>query len=389
MRLNLLVPPVLGALLAACGSTTAKVSNPPPPAAPVRTATAVSQTIPVELTTIGNVEAYSTIVVKAQIGGTLQQVFFKEGDTVRKDDPLFEIDPRPYQEMVKQWEANRARDQALLQQAEANLSRAEAQEAHYGKQAERYERLAQEGVVSREQADQAVVEARARRTAVRAEVAAIGSAKAAIHADEAALSNARLNLSYCTIRSPIDGRTGNLLVKQGNLVKATDVELVTIHQIQPIYVTFSVPEVHLPSIRQRVGKLTVRATTPGNSQPAAVGAVTFIDNAVDRSTGSIRLKGTFTNQPSLLWPGQFVDVKLRLEERPNAVVVPAAALQTGQNGNYVYVVKPDQSVELRQVKPGPRLETGVSVDEGLAAGEVVVTEGHLRLAPGMKVRVLS
>lgn len=341
-----------------------------------------------EVATTGNVEAWSTILVRSQIGGVLNKVHFTEGQMVKQGDLLFEIDPRPYEEAIRQWEANKARDEAQLRLAEANLARAEAQAAHYGKQAERYNKLAEEGIFSREQADQATVEARARRTGVRAETANIDSVKAAIHADEAALANARLNLTYCAIKSPIDGRTGSIKVKQGNLVKANDIDLVTIHQIQPVYIAFAVPEEHLGTIRAKSGKLPVFASVPGDPRPPAQGALSFLDNSVDATTGTIRLKATFDNAGGRFWPGQFVDVRLRLEDRPDAVVVPAAALQTGQQGNYVYVVKPDGSAELRPVTAGPRVESMVSLTRGLASGETVVTEGQLRLAPGLKVKVL-
>ena len=376
--------------LISCTTTKANAPTPAPAAAgaPVKAARAETRRVPVEIAGVGNVEAWSTVVVRAPIGGGLTKVHFTEGQMVNTGDPLFEIDPRPYQEAIRQWEANQAKDVAQLHLAEANLARAEAQAAHYGKQSERYAQLAEQGIVSREVSDQAAVEARARRTGVRAEIASIESAKAAIRADEAAVANAKLNLSYCSIKSPISGRTGALRVKMGNLIKANDVDLVTIHQIQPIYVAFSVPEQHLATIRQRSGQLAVQAVIPGDTQAPAQGTLSFLDNAVDNTTGTIRLKATFANTASRFWPGQFVDVKLRLEDRPDVVVIPAAAMQTGQQGNFVYVIKPDNTVELRVVTPGPRLDTFMAVNQGLASGETVVTEGQLRLAPGSKVTVM-
>jgi multidrug efflux system membrane fusion protein len=381
-------------LLASCGSTTranstASAAAPASaPGVPVRVAEAIIQQVPVEIATVGNVEAWSTIEVRAQIGGVLTKAHFTEGQMVKAGDLLFEIDARPYLEAIRQWEANQARDEANLRLAEANLARAESQATHFGKQADRYTQLADQGIFSREVADQATVEARARRTGVRAETANIEAAKAAIRADEAALANARLNLTYCTIKSPITGRTGAVKVKEGNLVKANDADLVTIHQIQPIYVAFSVPEEHLSTIRARGGKLPVSASVPGDPRPAGRGTLSFLDNAVDASTGTIRLKATFANETARYWPGQFVDVRLRLEDRPNSVVVPAGSLQTGQQGNYVYVVRPDKSVELRVVTPGPRAGDVIAIAQGLQAGETVVTEGQLRLAPNMKIAVL-
>ena len=383
---------LVGVLVCSCNSTQANAPVSPAPgsqASPVKVAQAAVRSIPLEIATTGNAEPLSTIVVRAQIGGALNKVLFEEGQMVKAGDTLYEIDPRPFEEAIRLGEANQAREEAQLKLAEANLTRAQAQAEHYGKQAERYEKLAEQGIFSREQADQAAVEARARRTGVRAETANIESVKAAIRADQAAVANARLNLAYCTIKAPISGRTGSIRVKAGNIVKANDTELVTIHQIQPIYITFTVPEEHLARIRARKGRLPVSAAIPGETtQTAAMGTLTFLDNAVDNTTGTIRLKATFANQDARFWPGQFVDVRLRLEDRPNVVAVPAAAVQTGQQGNYVYVVKPDSSVELRTVSPGARAGSEMAVNDGLAAGETVVTEGHLRLVPGAKVKVL-
>ncbi len=224
--------------------------------------------------------------------------------------------------------------------------------------------------------------------AVRADKAAIESARAAVAADQAAVERAKLDLSYCEIRSPIDGRTGNLSVKQGNVVKATDVELVTINQVQPIYVTFSVPESQLPEVKKYMaqGRVTVFATIPNENVPPEQGVLTFVDNAVDLTTGTIKLKGTFPNPGRKLWPGQFVRVALRLTTQPNAVVVQSQAVQTGQDGKFVFVVKPDMTVESRPVIVGRRIDQEVVIEKGLQAGEVVVTDGQLRLAPGVRVQ---
>jgi multidrug efflux system membrane fusion protein len=385
------------ALIAAtllCSCTSATRANPASqpaeqPGAVVKVAVSETRTVPIEIKTIGSVDPVTTIVVRARIGGNLSKVYFTEGQLVNKDDLLFEIDPRPYEEAIRQAEANIARDRALLAQAEANLASAEAQEAHYGKQAERYVRLAEQGIFSKEQADQAEVEARARRTRVRAERAAIDSSRAAILADQSALETAKLNLAYCTIRSPITGRTGQILVKQDNLVKANDVDLVTIHQVQPVNVLFGVTENYLPEIRARMNRLPVMASVPKTPLPPSHGSVVFMDNMVDRSSGTIRLKATFPNIDGRLWPGQFVDVSLKLAERKDAVVIPGNAVQAGQNGSFVYVVKADNTVELRPVKTGARIERLVAIEEGLNGGETVVTEGQIRLAPGARVRIAS
>jgi multidrug efflux system membrane fusion protein len=373
--------------------TTANAAGTPaaPPAVLVKLAAATLRTMPVEIKTIGKVEAIASVQIRAVIGGTVLKANFNEGDTVKKGDVLFEIDPRPYLEAVKQWEANIARDQALQAQSEAQLASAQAQEAFYGTQAGRYEKLAKEGIVSQEQSDQAGVEARARRTNVRAVSAAIDSIKATIRADAAALDNAKLNLSYCSIKAPITGRTGDMRIKPGNLVKANDSDLVTIHQVQPAYVTFTVPEARLITLRHKMGKggLPVSASIPGDTLPDSRGTITFLDNSVDAATGTIRLKATFANAETRLWPGQFVHVRVLLEEVANAVVIPASALQNSQAGNYVYVLTEAQTVEMRPVTVGTRLEREIAIDKGLQGGERVVIEGQLRLSPGMKVKAAS
>ena len=339
---------------------------------------------------IGNVEAYKTISVKSQNTGTLMRVNFKEGDPVHNGQLLFEIDPRPYQEAIKQIEANLIRDTALIRQAEANLARDIAQEKFSRDQAKRYDELARQGVFSREQSDQVASTADSLAASVNADRAAIESSRSAIAADQSALDNAKLQLSYCYIYSPVDGRSGNISVKEGNLVKATDIELVTLTQIQPVYVTFTVPEKQLSAIRERMaaGKLMVRATPPGSAAPEA-GALTFIDNAVDQNTGTIKLKGTFSNGATKLWPGQFVDVVLTLSQKPNIVTIPVQAVQIGQAGQYVFVVKDDKTVDMRMIVVGDAVGDFVEVRQGIAAGETVVTEGHIRLAAGSRVRVQS
>lgn len=381
-------------MLAGCAkdnsAAAASASGGPPPS-PVRVAVAETRTVPVQVKVIGNVEAYKTISVKSQIGGVLTRVNFREGEPVRKGQLLFEIDPRPYQEMVRQIEANLARDTALMKQAEANLARDIAQEKYAREQAGRYEELARQGVFSRQQADQATSDADSRRETLAADRAAIESSKAAVAAGRAAIDNAKLQLSYCYIHSPVDGRTGNIAVKEGNLVKANDIEMVSVMQIQPVYVTFPVPERQLGAVRDRMnaGRLTVQATPQAPGAPTEEGVLTFIDNAVDQNTGTIKLKATFTNTASRLWAGQFVDVVLTLAQKSNVITIPFKAVQVGQGGSYVYVVKPDQTVEMRNVIPGENNAGRVEVQQGIAQGETVVTEGHIRLAPGARVKVQS
>ena len=381
--------------LAACSKSesTAKAAGEPigPPAIGVKFASATLRSVPVEIKAIGKVEAYASVSVKSIITGTLMKAHFAEGASVKKGDLLFEIFARPYEEAIRQWEANIARDKALQAQAEANLTSAQAAEAFHALQAARYEKLAASGIGSREQADQTASEARARRTAVRAVSANIDSIKATILADQASLENAKLNLSYCFIRSPLTGRTGDLRLKPGNVIKANDSDLITINQTQPAYVTFTIPEIRLATLRQRMksGGLPVSATIPGDPGPAPQGLITFLDNTVDGATGSIRLKATFPNTDTRLWPGQFVNVNVLLESLQNAVVIPAAALQNSQTGNYVYVLTDKQTVELRPVVLGPRVDRDVAIESGLRPGEKVVVEGQLRLAPGSKVKAAS
>ncbi len=356
---------------------------------PVVVATVGEKTVPINIDVIGNVEAYSTISVKPQISGQLTKVSFQEGDFVKKDDLLFTIDSRPYEAQLNQLEANIARDTAALGQAEANLARDTANQKYAETQAGRYQKLFESGVVSREQTDQQRSSADALAQTILADKAAIESAKAQIVASKAAVENSKVMLSYTTIRSPITGRTGNLMVKQGNVVTANTTELMTIAEVEPIYVTFSVPESQLGDIKRYMaqGKLSVTATPQDDNTQRETGYLTFVDNTVDATTGTIKLKGTFGNADHKLWPGQFVRVTLQLTSRPNAVVVPNQAVQTGQEGQFVYVVKDDRTVEMRPVVTSTRVDQELVVDRGLRPGETIVTEGQLRLAPGSRVQV--
>ena len=356
---------------------------------PVIVATVGEKTVPINIDVIGNVEAYSTISVKAQIGGQLTGVSFHEGDFVKKNDLLFTIDPRPYEAQLNQAEANLARDTAALSQAQANLARDMANEKYMQAEAGRYQKLADQGIISRDQRDQIAANADALSQSVLADRAAIESAKAQIGASKAAIENVKVQLSYTKIVSPIDGRTGNLTVKQGNIVAPNTMEMMTITELEPIYVTFSVPESQLGDIKRYMGqgKLMVMATPQDDNTQKESGYLTFIDNSVDATTGTIKLKGTFQNADKKLWPGQFVRVTLQLTTRPNAVVVPNQAVQTGQDGQFVYVVKDDKTVEMRPVVTSTRVDQELVVDRGLQPGETIVTEGQLRLAPGSRVQV--
>src|SRR5579871_3729132 len=356
-------------------------------AVPVVVTTVTQKDVPIDIQVIGNVEAYSTISVKAQLGGALTDVFFQEGDYVKKGDKLFTIDPRPYQAALAQAEANVSQVTASLSQAQANLARDTAQEKYAQEQAKRYEALFKEGVISRDQSEQLRSNADALAQAINADRAAIESAKAQIGAAEAAVENSKVQLSYTTIYSPIDGRTGNLSVKKGNVVTPNTMELMTITQVQPIYVTFAVPEANLPEIKEYMAQrqLPVIVAPQTDESKQETGVLTFIDNSVDMTTGTIKLKGTFQNQNRTLWPGQFVRVTLRLKTQPHAVIVPNQAIQTGQDGSFVYIVKSDRTVEYRPVVIGPRVDQDLVIEKGVQPGEIVVTEGQLRLAPGTAV----
>lgn len=355
---------------------------------PVSVALVGQKDVPSEIQVIGNVEAYATILVKARVNGQLMAVHFREGDDVSKGTRLFSLDPRPFEAQLNQAEANLARDEAQLNLAQANLNRDLAQQKYVQEQSERFARLFQDGIISKDQAEQTRTSADTISHVVIADRAAVRSAEAAAGAGRAAVSNAKVQLSYTTISSPIDGRTGNLALNEGNLVTANTTDLVTINQVKPIYVTFSAPEANLLAIKRYMaqGKLPVEASPQESSTAKDTGYLSFVDNTVDTTTGTIKLKGTFTNEANLLWPGQFVRVALRLTTHTNALVVPSQAVQAGQEGVYVYVVKPDRSVESRPVVTGSRVDQDIVIQSGLQAGETVVTEGHLRLAPGMRVQ---
>ncbi|MEO8129500.1 MAG: efflux RND transporter periplasmic adaptor subunit [Bryobacteraceae bacterium] len=395
-RLYLALPGIflLAASLALSGCsgkapTTAAAKKGDGGGAPVMVAKVAMKDVPVDIQVIGNVEAYSAIAVKAQVGGELTQVSFKEGDYVKKGDLLFSIDPRATRAQLQQVEANLMKNKAQLQQTQANLERDIAQQKYAEAQAARYAKLMQEGVISKEQAEQVRTNSLALLQGVEADKAAIESARAEIAATQATVENVRVQLGYTEVRSPIDGRTGSINVKQGNVVTGSTVDLMTINQVQPIYVTFAVPESQLRGVKRymEVNKLQVIAIPQDDEGTKETGVLTFVDNNVDMSTGTIKLKGTFANADRKLWPGEFVRVTLRLTTQTNALVVPNQAVQTGQDGPFVFVVKADRTVESRAIATGARIEDELVVEKGLEAGETVVTEGHLRLAPGTRIQV--
>jgi len=378
-------------LLSGCSDSAAgkPARNAAPPAVPVTAADAVEKTVPIQLTAVGNAMAYTTVGIKSQINGQIVQVHFKEGQDVRRNDLLFTIDPRPFEAALRQAEAALRQRQAEVQQAIANVERDTAQLTNARVQERRYRDLVDKELVAREQYDQLQTNLAAMEATVQADRAAVENAKASERAAQANLDNARLLLGYTEIRVPIDGRTGNLLVQNGNVIKANDDSpLVVINQVHPIYVSFSVPEQHLADIKtyRARGVLRVEARLPRQLETIATGDLTFVNNAVDQTTGTIQLKATFPNTDNALWPGQFLDVVLTLTSR-TAIVVPSQAIQPGQKGPYVFVVKPDLTVESRPVVPGTRLGAETVVEQGLRAAERVVTDGQLRLVPGSKIEI--
>ena len=377
-------------LLSGCRSSQVQSAGPPPPV-PVSVATAAQESFPIEVRAVGTAEASAVIQVRSQISGELIRVGFNEGADVQQGDLLFEIDPRPYEDALRLAEAALQRDTAGLKQAQANEARDTAQAKSLQADAGRYAQLVKEGVVSRSQNDQVSAAAEANRASIGADQAAVESARASIESDRTAIERAKLDLSYCHIHAPVNGRTGNLLVHQGNLVAANGAQaLVTINRLEPMWVSFGVPEEHLSAIRQSAAgrHLSVRVALQSNPDQSASGTLSVIDNTVDPTTGTIRLKATFDNHNRLLWPGQFVDVSLTLGTQQNVVVVPAEAVQPGQSGQVVYVVNSNQTVEVRPVKVGLTRGGKVVIEKGVAAGETVVTDGQLRLVPGTRIRAV-
>lgn len=348
-------------MLTGCNKGSSRNQPKQPPTVPVSVSTAVQKDIPVQIEAIGNVEAYSTVSLKSRVDGQLSAVYFQEGRDVKKGELMFLIDPRPFEEAVKQAEANLLKDRVQLENAELELKR--------------YTELLKEELVSRQQYDK-----------VRTNYEAL---KAVVKADEAALENVRLQLQYCYLRSPINGRIGSILVHQGNMIKANDTVMAVINQIRPIYVSFSVPEQELIRIKKAMSdrRLKTEAIIQGTETYSASGELVFINNAVDPSTGTIMLKAVFSNRDNVLWPGQFVNVSLTLGIQRNAVVIPYQAVQTGQEGQHVFVVRSDNIVELRPVVAGMRYNQEIVIEKGLQPGEVVVTDGQLRLVSGAKVEI--
>jgi membrane fusion protein, multidrug efflux system len=356
---------------------------------PVEMAAVTQKDVPIQLKAIGNVEALSTIAVRSQVEGTLLRVGFVPGQEVKKGDPLFSIDPRPLQAALSQAEANLLKAMASVRQGLDIVAKDEATANNDRVIAKRDANLLEAGVIPREQYDNDVAKLNADEAAVRADKSSVANLQAAQKAEQASVENARVQLSYTTIRAPIAGKTGNLAVTAGNLVRANDTTaMVTITQSAPIYVTFSVPERDLQRIRQYAGAngLTAQVIIPGDESNPAQGRLSLVDNTVDVATGTVRLKATFENGDRRLYPGQFVNVVLTLGTQSEAIVVPSQAVQVGQDKSFVYVVKADMTVDVRTVKPGIAIDNMTVIDDGLKPGEQVVTDGQLRLVPGSKVQ---
>jgi len=344
-------------LLGACSHGDTKMQQPP---VPVVVAEATSKTLPFEIATIGTGQAYNTVSIISQVGGVIKRVSFRDGQQIKRGDPLFLIEPAPYQAALAAAEAKLARDQATTRNLEASVKR--------------YDDLAKKDYITPQEHSDMLTNLEAMRATVRA--------------DEADVDGARLDLEYCSIKAPIAGRMGTRLIDPGNVVKAnSDNPMVLIHQIQPMYVRFTVPEKYLTEILRYSASetLEVRASAPGGAPESHKGRLTFVDNTVDASTGTILLKAEFPNEDMLLWPGEFVNVVLVLKHLENAVVVPSQAIGTGQSGDYLFVVKSDATVELRPVTVAYRLDNDAVIESGVAVGEKVVTDGQLRLRPGAKV----
>lgn len=346
--------------LAGCSKNPVKEARPPRPPVPVLVARAEVRDVPVEIRAVGNIQAYASVAVRSQITGPIMQVHFEEGREVAAGDRLFTIDPRPFE--------------AALNQAQANVRRDEAQflSARLGFQ--RTSNLFQSKIASQQDYDAAE--------------AVFASAEATVVADRAAVSNVQVSLGYTEIRAPMAGRTGDLKVKAGNVVKAPDDVLVNLTQTQPIYAVFSVPEQNLPAIQQcrQSGPLSVTAFIPGE-KTGRRGELTFVNNVVDTTTGTISLKATFANEDKVLWPGQFIQATLTLSNLVQATVVPTQAVQTGQSGEYVFVAKPDDTVEMRSVATSLTRDGMTVILSGVQPAEIVVTDGQLRLTPGAKISI--
>lgn len=442
--------PILAAILVLvhvlCGCQGGKGGKPMTFAAPVTTAQVTQRTVPVDVRLIGNVQTINTVSIKSQVQGILSKVHFKEGEFVKKGDPLFTINRDPFEAAVRQAQGTLDKDRASVVQAKADLQRTSAlvkvaranvmrdsasvkqagdvlerdksQSVYADAELKRYRDLLEKGFATQEQYEQLRANSESLHSTVNADISAIENARATLRSTKASLENAiaavrsqeatlqnaietvkasqasldsaNIQLDFCEIKAPITGRTGSLIVQEGNLVKAVaDTAMVVINQISPIYVIFPAPEQYLQEIRDRFssGALTIEALPAPSEKHPEAGVVTFIDNTVDPTTGTFLVKATFPNRNMHLWPGEFVDVILRLSTLKDALLVPSEAVETGQKGEYLFVVKPDKTVEYRTVVTGITHDGDIVIENGVRAGETVVTDGQVRLVNGTKVDI--
>ena len=356
-----LAPAALAFLGVLAGCAKQQAAPQPRAPVPVVVGSVKIKSMPVQVNAVGHVEPYSTVAIEAQVPGQLLAVHFKEGDFVHKGQLLLTLDPRPYE--------------AALAQAKAALARDKATAVNNRLQAERYSKLLAEGIVPTSQ--------------VESFTSAADASDAVLNSDEAAIKTAQLNLEYCTIYSPIDGRTGAFMLKPGNLVKVADVPIVVINQVNPIFVNFGIPQQFWPDIKKSMtqGALRARATIPKDTQTVDDGTVAFVDNAVDATTGTIHLRATFTNSQNRLWPGLYVNMLLTLSQQADATVVPAQAIMLGDKGSFVYVVGSDKRVEPRTVVPVSTIDGETVIENGLQSGETIVIDGQTRLEPNARIEI--
>jgi multidrug efflux system membrane fusion protein len=391
-RLAALLLPISALMLQGCTQKSgAEKRDPKKTPVPIHAALVEQRPVPIEIPSFGNAESTQTVEIKSQVSGELVEVAINDGDVVQQGQTLFTIDKRPFEVMLKQAEANVAKAEAQLSQAKALLERDKAQASNAETELERDTELRKKGMISKEEFERNRTGAASMEAIVKADEAEIQSAAESVRVANAQLDDARLQLDYCTITSPIAGKAGSLLLHKGNLVEENVSQpIVIIKQTKPIYVAFTLSEKKLTEIRQAMqrGPVEVHAIIPDDPANPVVGTLTFIDNTVD-ALGAIRMKATFPNDDDRLWPGQYVKVVVKLKVLADAIVVPPSAVQTGQGGSYVYIIKQDMTVEDRTIKVGETMDGAVIVNEGLSPGEQVVTDGQLRLAPGMGVSILT
>jgi multidrug efflux system membrane fusion protein len=362
----------------------------PAAAVPVTVTKVVAKQMPVDINAIGNVQTVVGVSIRPQVTGRVLKVNFKEGDYVKKGELLFTIDSRPFDEALKEAQANLQHDISGVAQAEAVLAKDTAQAKYAATEANRYDVLMKEGVVSKEQAEQFKANADAYAATLKADQSSIETARAQVRQSQAAVDNAKVQLSYCQLRSPMDGRTGSSIVTEGNLVSINDsTPLVTIDQVSPIYATFTVPEKYLPDVQKYASSAKLKVVAQLDANTSRVGTLSSFDNQVSQATGTLQLKASFQNDDNLLWPGRFVNIVLTLTNQPDAIVVPTQSVQTSQQGQFIYVVKADQTVEMRKIVLDRTVGDETVISSGLGAGETVITDGQLRVTPGAKVQIAA